>query len=230
MFSNLPQFLLLSAVAALPNLITLLSLGPEALKPGTLFMYRMEAHGTKWSILLVLAILLYAICQSAMIYGAFQSIRGRKFDVQESIGRGLRRFFPVVGTSICFMLMLGLGMVLLVVPAFFVLTMFWVAVPICVVEGLGPLKSLGRSRELTKGYRWRILGLWFVPVLVIGIGNNLAQRIGLGIGGLPGLAILGFLFGTLAVAYQSIVNILTYQDLRTTKEGADIEQIAAVFD
>ena len=30
--------------------------------------------------------------------------------------------------------------------------------------------------------------------------------------------------------YQAIVNIVTYHGLRSTKEGLDIEQLAAVFD
>ena len=39
-----------------------------------------------------------------------------------------------------------------------------------------------------------------------------------------------FLVTAVGGAYQAIVNIMTYHDLRAVKEGLDIEQLAAVFD
>ena len=56
------------------------------------------------------------------------------------------------------------------------------------------------------------------------------QRLGMSIAGAAGNAIMGFLVTAVGGAYQAIVNIMTYHDLRAVKEGLDIEQLAAVFD
>ena len=71
-----------------------------------------------------------------------------------------------VGRSL--LMMIGL---LLVIPALILYVMWFVAIPVCVVEQLGPFRSLGRSRQLTKGHRWKILGLLLViliPALIVG--------------------------------------------------------------
>jgi uncharacterized membrane protein len=60
-------------------------------------------------------------------------------------------------------------MVLLIVPGLILYTMWFVGFPACVVERLGPWTSLRRSRELTKGYRWKVLALALLfPVLNAG--------------------------------------------------------------
>jgi hypothetical protein len=42
------------------------------------------------------------------------------------------------------------------------------AAPICVLEELGPIKALYRSAELTRGYRWQILGLFVLAFVCFG--------------------------------------------------------------
>jgi hypothetical protein len=165
-----------------------------------------------------------------MIYGAFQDVRGRPFDIGASVRRGLSRFLPVIGAAICAVVLIGIGFFLLVVPGFMLLTMFFVTIPVCVVEGLGPVKSLGRSGQLTKGYRWRIFAIYLISALVIGIVEAVLARLGMSIAGALGYGIVSFLVTAVGGAYQAIVSIMTYHDLRAVKEGLDIEQLAAVFD
>jgi hypothetical protein len=55
--------------------------------------------------------------------------------------------------------------------------MWMVALPACVVEGLGPIKSLGRSANLTKGHRWKILGIFLVLNVVGGIMSGLLSGV-----------------------------------------------------
>src|SRR5262249_16951991 len=123
----------------------------------------------------ILFYLLFAIGQSAMIYGAFQDMRGRPFDIRASVRRGMKRFLPVIVAEISSIFLVILGFMLLIVPGFIFLTMVFVIVPACVVEGLEPLRSIGRSRELTKGHRWRVFALWLVPALFIGFTDVLFQ-------------------------------------------------------
>jgi uncharacterized membrane protein len=174
---------------------------------------------------LLLGMVLFALVQATMIQGAFQDIRGQSFDLGTSVRRGLSRFLPVLGTSICFTIALFIGFILLIVPGFIVLTMFLVAIPVCVVEALGPFQSLGRSRALTKGHRWQIFAIYIVPLLVLAIGSFILQAIGAAIAGITGAAIASFLVVAVTAPYQALVAIVTYHDLRAVKEG-----LAAVFD
>ena len=50
------------------------------------------------------------------------------------------------------------------------------------------------------------------------------------IAGAAGMRLVSFLVAAVGGAYQAIVTIMTYHDLRAVKEGLDIEQLAAVFD
>ncbi len=49
-------------------------------------------------------------------------------------------------------------MLALLVPGFILLIMWFVAIPVCVVEQRGSWASMQRSAELTKGHRWKISG------------------------------------------------------------------------
>jgi hypothetical protein len=228
---NLPRCLLFGAVIALPILIDRLHYGGmenqiDIYYRGTGAHFQstpMEPRGS----LALLGFLLYALCQSTMIYGVFQDIRGQRFDLAASISRGLQRFVPVVGTGLCFTLMVAVGIALFVVPALLFLTMYLVAVPVCVVEGLGPIKSLGRSRKLTKGHRWQMLAIWVVPVLVLGAATAFFETIGIVVAGSTGGAIAAFVVGAVVSPYSAIVGIVAYRDLRAVKEGVDVEQLAA---
>lgn len=232
LMGNFPKYFLFGAVMALPNLVSIFinaSVGPagQPVRPDQLFTTA-AIIGT--GIFVIIWIVVFGTCQSAMIYGAFQDVRGRPFEIGASIRRGLSRVVPVIGTVICASVLIGVGFMLLVVPGLILLTMFFVIVPACVVESLGPIRSLGRSSSLTKGYRWRILGIYLVPALIIGIGGTVLERMGLGIAGAAGSALVTFVVTAVGAAYQAITNIMAYHDLRAVKEGLDIEQLAAVFD
>ena len=164
-----------------------------------------------------------------MIHGALQDIRGHPFDIGASIRRSLSRMLPVIGTAICAFAVVALGFVLLVVPGFIFVTMFYVVIPVCVVESLADPKSWP-SRELAKGHRWQIFAIYLVPAILLGICHFLLHRFGIRYGGIMGYAAGIFLLTAIGGTYQAIVNIVTYHDLRSTKEGLDVEHLAAVFD
>jgi hypothetical protein len=229
---NFSKYILFGAVIALPSLIAgFISggqlTGAQPVRPDQIFTGAAIFSGFVY---VVIWLVVFSICQSALIYGAFQDVRGRPFDIGASVQRGLNRFVPVIGAAICASILVGIGFMLLVVPGLILLTMFFVIVPVCVVEGLGPIKSLGRSSALTKGYRWRIFAIYLVPAIIIAIVAWILERIGLAIAGWAGYTLVAYVVTAVGSAYQAIVNIMAYHDLRAVKEGLDIEQLAAVFD
>jgi hypothetical protein len=176
-----------------------------------------------------LTLVLSTLSQAVVLYGAFQDMRGRQVNLGESLKVGLSRFFPIIGLAILVSLGIGFGMVLLIIPGLILLTMWFVATPACVVERLGPFRSMGRSSQLTKGHRWKILGLFIVLALGGAIVSGVLEAV-LGMFGGALTLIGGLLWNGIWGAFYAIAAVVTYHDLRVAKEGTDTEQIAAVFD
>ena len=177
-----------------------------------------------------LMLVLSLVSQAVVLYGAFQDMRGRPVNLTESLKVGLRRFLPILGLAIVMGLALMLATLLLVIPGLILFTIWFVALPACVVEQLGPFGSMGRSSQLTKGNRWKIFGLIIVLFLISGIVGGLVSVL-LGLLGSPILTIIGSLvWNGIWGALYAIAVVVTYHDLRVVKEGVDIDQIAAVFD
>ena len=122
------------------------------------------------------------------------------------------------------------GFMLLFVPGLILITMWFVAVPICIVERRGPWQSLVRSGELTKGHRWKIFGIILVLYLVSAIVGYILTSVLTAIGGTVLAMIATLLWNGVWGAFFAIFVVVTYYELRVAKEGIDIEQIASVFD
>jgi hypothetical protein len=217
------NFLIFFVVALVASLPRLLWEGIETQSPGNFPWARFFGGFSLFLILNTLA-------QAVILYGAFQAMRGRPVNLGECLKVGLSRFLPIIGLIICAYLAIWVGFMLFIVPGLILAIMWYVATPVCVVEQRGPLASLGRSSELTKGHRWKIFGM--VALLYIA-----AMIVGLIIGALLGLTrspilvTLGTLVWTGAWgAFYAIFGVVTYHDLRVAKEGVDTDQIAAVFD
>lgn len=215
LFGNFFTFIVISAVATAPAIYyewTLLQ----------------GAHGNWW-LRTGLRTVLSALCEAMILYAAFQTLRSRPVSIAGSVARGLQRFFPVVGTSLLTSIIVTLGIFLLVVPGVIASIMLALALPVCVVEKLGPVDSLSRSAELTKGYRWQIFGTFFavgivelVAVLALGVTRH-SDTLAL-------YLVLLFVVAVLFRAYQSVLVAIIYHDLRVIKDGIDLEGIASVFD
>jgi len=202
---------------------------------GGLLAFAGMGGGAEWLIAAggILAALLFVVLntigQAVLLLGTFQRMRGQPLRVGEALRRAFARFFPLVGLSIVYTLGLAVAFLLLIIPGFIVFVMWAVSVPACVVDGLGPIASLSRSAELTKGYRWKVFGLILVLSLINGIGNQFFQTAGGFLGVWAGLGGVAIWF----VAWTGLWNcalIMIYHDLRVAKEGIDIEQLAAIFD
>jgi hypothetical protein len=205
----------------------------------------------------VLRVGLATLSQATVFYGAFQDMRRRPFGLADGLQVGLDRFFPLLGLG----LVAGLAIVgpgiaagilslsplkyaspLIFIPVIMLFLMWSVSTPVCVVERLGAFGSLARSRELTKGHRWKILGLLLVTIIpgviiaaivraALGLPRGAVVVLTLGAGG-PGvmLQILSLIWDAIWTAFLSILIVVIYHDLRVAKEGVDTEQIAAVFE
>jgi len=221
----LPSFLALAVIPVVPAVLSLILVGTPTVSPEDPGAYlRATWVFTLGSVILSLMI------QGAMVYGAFNQMRGRPFSVGESLSKGFVRFLPLLGVAVLSGLAITIGFLLVIIPGIWLVCMFYVAVPVCVAEHGGVTGSLSRSAELTKGYRWKILGL----ALIVGIGtivvSGILSFIGRMIAGPIGGSIVGLVLQVYTIALFGILAALSYYTLRSIKEGIDIDRIANVFD
>lgn len=217
---NFLIFFVVATVAALPNVLINQSTGRNV-----------SGATAGWlGLSLILTIALQMFSQAVILYGAFQDMRARPVNLGEALRVALGRLLPIVGVALCVGFGVFLASLLLLVPGLILMTMWYVATPVCVVEQTGPLASMGRSSELTKGHRWKIFGM----ILLVVFGGGIVSAIVLGLlaeAGSNVLAILGnLIWNGVWGAFYAIFVVVTYHDLRVAKEGVDVHEIAAVFD
>jgi len=229
---NFFTFIIVTGIASLPPLLIQQPVpgGPPPVDP-------FQSLGLSL-LTALLGMVLHALAQGMVLFGAFEAMRGRPINLAESVKVGLRRFFPLVGIAVVVSVLVFLGFLLIVFPGFMLYTMWIVSTPACVVERTGVFRSMGRSRELTKGYRWKIFGLYLVvliPALSVGgiigavIVSGGAAAVSSALSSTLG-KVANLIWSAIWSAFLAIVVAVTYHDLRVAKEGVDTDQIAAVFE
>jgi hypothetical protein len=111
----------------------------------------------------------------------------------------------------------------------------WVAL---LVEGTGPVASLGRSWDLTRRSWWHTIAIGFAATLIIGVLSGLISSIFQGIGAIlssvAGAPVIGAILtslggaisGPLMEPFSAALLVVLYYELRARREGFDLEQRA----
>jgi hypothetical protein len=230
---NFIPFLILSAICASPYLLIDWNQAQFSLaKPGDPAVLLGAAKGLLKTVLIsgLLGLLVATVGRAALIAAVFQSMRGQPINILDSIRHGLARVLPIIGLLILMGLGIGAGMIFLIVPGIILYMMWYVALPACVVERLGPAASLSRSAGLTKGSRWKIFGLVILIWIVGSIISMTAHAVFLLAHSQVVFTVGEYVLQTLIFAIQSIIALVLYHDLRVSKEGIDTDRIASVFD
>ena len=204
-------------------------IAPGELPPG--FIWRAIV-----AVLVVMAF--YQLLTASITYGVIMRLRGQPIALGPCLGQGIKRFLPVIFTGLLGTILAAIGGIFLVIPGIIVLVGLWVAVPVCVVEELGVGASLERAWALSKGYRWKLLGVILVMGIILGVVQQVIQLLANSFvgGGSVGLAALAPALGILminqaiSVTLTAVTVTCAYYYLRVAKEGVDIDQIASVFD
>ena len=188
----------------------------------------------------LIGLVLAMLVQGALVRATVAYSEGRKASFGESVAAGLAVALPLVGVTFLMVLALMVGMLLLVVPAVILYVMWAVATPALVEERTGVFGAFGRSRELTKGARWKVFGVELIIVItlwLIGIVAGVAmmsrgpaamQTIaanGFPIWWLVGNAMLSTILGALWCAIQTSL----YVELRIWKDGPSSSGLEEIF-
>jgi len=98
-----------------------------------------------------------------------QDVRDGRRDF--AVGDLFRAAVPFIGVlflnGLIFGISVGIGLILLIIPGLFLLTIWSVAPPSIVVERRGAIEAFGRSRELVRGEGWSVFGVIIVTFLIV---------------------------------------------------------------
>lgn len=122
-----------------------------------------------------------AVIGATWLQGAFvhavQDARDGTFDLSLSqiFSRVAPSILPLLGAGLLAGLGIALGFVLLIVPGFFLLTIWSVIAPVVVVERRPVFEAFGRSRELVRGHGWTVFFIVIITGLLSGVASALLQ-------------------------------------------------------
>jgi uncharacterized membrane protein len=183
----------------------------------------------------ILAAVIGAVVQGALTRATVADYEGHRASFGECIAAAVRVLLPLIGAGLIFAVAIMIGMFLLVVPGIIIMLMWSVAGPAIVVEHDGVMRALSRSAELTKGFRWKILGLFLVLLVVY-----MLLFVALGVVGLRAMPAMGqgfdasYLIANVITAI--VINLLwgtiqpaLYLELRQAKEGGSLQDLEQVF-
>lgn len=171
----------------------------------------------------LIAVLISAVLQAAILRAAAQATIGDPVDVEASYRYGLKRLWSVILVSILVGLVVAVGFILLVIPGIIFLVFLSVSIPVLIVEGRRGTEAMGRSWNLVKGNFWHAFGVIVVAALIVGIisgiigaigGHNWAVR-----------WIFTSIAQILTVPFASLVSVLLYLDLRARSESLSADTL-----
>lgn len=193
---------------------------------------RLATVGTMLAPFGMLWIFVYPFLKLFMTGIAVDALADRSVEPAATLRMALRRTLPALGMLILFGIALMVGMVLFVVPALVLILTWFVVLPVMAVEGRGPIEAFGRSSELMRGMRWRLLLLLVLAgllwLVVSGMGNGLSLVL-FGTDGSWSNAAIQAITSTLLGVFPAVGAAAVYHEVRTAKEGDGSHDLAAVF-
>jgi hypothetical protein len=137
----------------------------------------------------------------------------RDFTAGELLSKSSHVIWPLIAFSILFGLGVGIGLILLIVPGLYLLTIWSVGAPAIVVERVGIFEAFGRSHELVRGNGWTVFGAIAVVWLALLVFGFVAAALGFAIQGFALALILGTIFYIFVAPVAALVASVLFFEL-----------------
>ncbi|MEL6204000.1 MAG: hypothetical protein AAFR47_01635 [Pseudomonadota bacterium] len=183
----------------------------------------------------------YSLMVSVFVLLAYDAKLGRPARLGGYFGAALPVIVPTIVLSVVMWILIVFGFLLLIVPGLWLAALFSVVIPAIVIERAG-YSALGRSAQLTKGYRWSIVGVYAVMFLIVIVVSLILGAVIAGLAALllagggtvgfgSGLTFLAINAVTSALSYgfTAIMSAIIYARLRELKEGVSVASLVDVF-
>lgn len=183
---------------------------------------------------------------SLVLYGALISVidrvaRGEPVAIGTALGVGLRRGPALFVVGFCYSIAVFVGMILLLVPGLWLMVALLFGFFAVVLDGKGPIDSLGYSMRLVRGHWWRTTGvltviffiamvIYFIIGMIGGAAAVFQTDALIATGNLPWYIdfIVVPALSAVVVPLMYTMTYAVYRDLKVRLEGADLaDRIAA---
>jgi len=234
------HFILFVGIMAIPQLVILLLrlLGAAVAVSGQL-----ESVVTTALIAGLANFVALEVSHAATVMAVSDLHLDRPATIGSSYGGAKRSMPRVVGISLGVAIAIGIASLFFLIPGIYLALAWSLAIPVTVLEGGGLSASATRSKELTKGARWRIFVtyvLLIVLTLVVSFIIELPLEMLAGLIGRsnPSAALAmrqlmqgigNFLSTSLVGPLVTIALTLVYYDQRVRREGFDLQLMMAAL-
>ena len=129
-------------------------------------------HGAFVSLVGVIITVLAGYLVQAALVKSVQDIRDGRADlsVSETVAAGTAVLLPVTGAALLAGIAISIGLVLILAPGLYLITIWAVIIPVIVIERTGALSSFSRSYQLVRGRGWHVFGTlvlaWIIQLAV----------------------------------------------------------------
>lgn len=182
-------------------------------------------------IVMLLQLVAGSLATAVVIMIIYDAKLGRRTDLGAAVRYALGYLVPIVVLSLAAGIASGLATLALVVPGLWVFAVFSMLVPCVLVEQAG-FNGLSRSAQITKGYRWPVLGALVVVMIVVVVLSIVLQAVLAPIAMSLGVAVSVLVFSLIAavtgIPYCVLITLI-YARLREIKEGRGVEDLADIF-
>lgn len=188
-------------------------------------------------------VIVYMAVLSAIIYAMSEIRLGRVPSVGDAYNEGMEHFPSMIWIAFLVALLTGLIAITIIgIPIAVYLGVCWVfGLHVAVIESKTGMSALSRSKALVKGHWWRVLGIYILISIIVGIISVIFSMPSIILGAMVALgrdsetvratgAAIGVIFSTAGTIITGpivyIATVLLYYDLRARKEGLDLEMQA----
>ena len=173
------------------------------------------AGGTIGILLGSLVAIVAAFVLQATLVKAVQDVRDGHADlsISQTVNEALPFIAAVAGASILAGIAITIGLLLLIVPGLFLITIWAVIVPVIIIERSGALASFGRSRQLVRGHGWHVFGTLVLVYIIMLVVNIVLSLIFSALPHVLGSGLSSVISGTLISPFLAIVVTLVYYRL-----------------
>ena len=214
------------------------SFGPSFSSNGTdtISNHDLGVFLTGYAIALLIGFVAGLLAQAGCFRAIADAYLGEEVGWRSSLRYASRRLPALIVLAIASVVFTAIGFLLCIVPGIYLWGAFYVAVPVLLVEGSRPLRSLGRSRELVRGRWWGTFGVAVIGTLLVSVVSFALSGLIVGVAfANPGRnTVAGFALNTFATTLGSMISTpaaaafatVLYIDLRVRKEGFDLLLLA----
>jgi hypothetical protein len=187
---------------------------------------------------MLISLVAAAVTTAMVIQLAYDTKLGRSARIGQYFSAALSNLPAIAVLSIVTAIVILGGMIFIIIPGLWLYAVFSVVVPAIVIEGAG-FGAMRRSANLTKEYRWPIIGALLLVFLCVTLVSLVLGFVFALLGGNPIEGALSptpgpwLLFeaalNAIAYGWTSVAIALIFARLKEIKEGVSVSDLADVF-